>query len=106
MPPFFMKTEMADPLEESQKQLLAEINRILFDHDPVSLIIDPVSQADEYKHEARLILEECSNGNSVDELRLLIAKIFSATCGSLQAGSRFRYTTIAKEIMHAKNTVT
>ncbi|RMD59725.1 DUF1871 family protein [Candidatus Parcubacteria bacterium] len=85
------------------EQKLAEgIRQLLLKHDPIFAVTNVAEQRDEYKLEIPQVLAAVMSCQDPKTLRKELRKIFSKTVGTFEAGTRWRYRRLARELLALK----
>ena len=94
-----VRPSLAVVVTRDMQQLIAEVEAILFRHDPIG--IGFADNTDEYRPEAESILPRLREaGSAVDVRRVVHEEYVRWFGGESTAGPESRYTLIAEEIWH------
>lgn len=83
----------------TQRELVAEVSRILFEADPIAINFD--SNTDEYDSEAETIVIGLPHTRNSNDVQALAHKTFAQWFDPQTAGPVHRYTAVAAEIWEA-----
>ena len=78
---------------------LEEMRRLLIKYDPLLAIGNPKHQQDEYDLEIPMVARATMDCRDYKSLRSELRRIFAKTGGVIGAGTVFRYTKLAKELI-------
>jgi len=80
----------------------ADVRRLLIQHDPVFAVGNPGVQQDEYDLELPKVVTSLRESDDYVTLRRRLRQIFAETVGILEAGTVFRYSKLARDLMKLK----
>ncbi len=75
----------------------------LLRHDPIFAVANPASQQDEYDLEIPVVADALCRCDDYKSLREELRRIFALTVGTFEAGTVFRYTKLAQELLKLKD---
>ena len=90
-------------LAVTEPSVVAEVERLLYRHDPVGIAFG--DNSDEYRPEAETIAARLPGASSVDDVRTLVHEEFVRWFDDALAGPADRYAPIARELWAAWNVV-
>jgi len=82
-----------------QEQFVAELEALLFQHDPIRLNFE--DNTDEYRGEAERITLRLPYAQSVDDVQRIVHEVFVHCFDPQMAGPESRYSDIAEAVWHA-----
>lgn len=80
-----------------------EVRKLLIKHDPLFACSNPSQQGDEYDLELPKVVAELEKCTDYKNLRSKLRAVFKDTVGVFEAGTIFRYSALAKDLMTLKN---
>ena len=80
------------------------VRSAILKYDPVFACIDPANQQDEYDMEMPAIIQAIKNSPDSNHLRKKLRQIFVEKVGFFEAGTKFRYTKLANELLRLEET--
>jgi hypothetical protein len=78
------------------------VRMLLIKHDPLLAVNSLEHQQDEYDSEIEPVLNAVAESEDWRQLRVRLLKIFRNVSGVFVAGTRFRYSELARELMKLK----
>ncbi len=78
------------------------IRILLIQFDPILAIGNPEGQHDEYDLEIPMVFRAALEHRDYKSLRSALRRVFAETTGTLEAGTVFRHTKLAKELIKLK----
>jgi hypothetical protein len=83
---------------ESRADLRAQLEALLYRHDPIGIAFEDVKNYDEYEPEVRTILPRLREATSGEDVLQLVHEEFVHWFGADTAGPKERYAAIARDI--------
>ncbi len=71
-------------------------------HDPIFAVVRPADQGDEYNLKLPEVVSALIQSRDYEHLRKGLRRVFAKRVGSFEAGTGFRYTLVAKELLVLK----
>ncbi len=82
------------------------IRCLLLREDPIFAVGNPAAQRDEYDLAVPMVAEALGRCGDYKTLRGELRRIFARTVGTFEAGTVFRYTKLAKELVRIRDETT
>jgi len=80
----------------------SEVRRLLVKHDPIFAVGNPAAQQNEYDLELSKVIHAIGECHDYTSLRRRLRQIFRQSVGFLEAGTVFRYSKLARDLMKLK----